>query len=150
MPITLADDISKTTQLRIESEIQDILIEAMEQGLNVDDVKQMIHDRVSDVFNVRKSDYETYRIAHHQMHRTANMSKIEAMRQGNVKLKRWISMMDPPRARLGHMDAHKRYVDGIPTNEPFEVNGNLMMYPGDGPPEETINCRCFAEAVIVK
>lgn len=57
-----------------------------------------------------------------------------------VTQKEWLATADN-RTRPDH-----RAVDGqiVPINEPFNVGGWAMQYPGDpaGPPEEVINCRC--------
>ncbi len=58
--------------------------------------------------------------------------------------KSWVATADT-RTRESHLRAHMRYKDNpIPINEPFIVGGHKLMYPNDpnGPPEETINCRC--------
>ena len=150
MEIRLADDINQTTQYRIERTIKDILIEATEDNWTMEEYQKQIYEQISSVFDVRKSDYETWRIAQNEMHKIATTAQYEAMKQAGVKFKRWISMMDPPRARPGHMDAHRNYIDGIPIFVPFIVNGFSMMHPGDGPISETIGCRCFSEAVVTK
>jgi HK97 family phage portal protein len=56
------------------------------------------------------------------------------------KSKVWVSMNDSE-VRSSHRAAHGQEK---PIEEPFEVGGALMMYPGDptAPPEEVINCRC--------
>lgn len=58
--------------------------------------------------------------------------------------KRWMATGDS-RTRRSHLVAHAAtFSDPIPIDEPFDVGGFKLMYPGDpaGPPGETINCRC--------
>ena len=58
--------------------------------------------------------------------------------------KSWMATSDG-RTRPTHLRAHMRYKDNpIPIDEPFQVGSARLMYPCDpnGPPEETINCRC--------
>jgi len=52
----------------------------------------------------------------------------------------WIAT-DDDRTRPSHRDAHEQIVD---MGEPFDVGGASLRFPRDpdGPPEETINCRC--------
>lgn len=58
--------------------------------------------------------------------------------------KSWMATADG-RTRPTHLRAHMRYKNNpIPIDEPFQVGSARLMYPCDpnGPPEETINCRC--------
>jgi len=67
-------------------------------------------------------------------------------------LKRWMATGDA-RTRDSHLVAHVRYMkDPIPVDQPFQVGGAKLMYPGDpaGPPEETINCRCRSVTIHVE
>lgn len=50
----------------------------------------------------------------------------------------WYAALDN-RTRESHADAHEQVVL---FDESFIVGGSAMPFPGDGPPEETINCRC--------
>ena len=52
--------------------------------------------------------------------------------------KQWLSTEDA-RTRESHSEANGQCV---PFADPFMVGGNAMPYPGSGPPEEVINCRC--------
>lgn len=60
--------------------------------------------------------------------------------------KRWVSAKIPGRTRQEHWDA-----DGqeVPYDEPFEVGGEELMYPGDpnGSAGNTINCLCRVELI---
>lgn len=58
--------------------------------------------------------------------------------------KSWLATADM-KTRPTHLRAHVKYkANPIPIDQPFEVGTAKLMYPGDpnGPPEETINCRC--------
>ena len=58
--------------------------------------------------------------------------------------KSWMATADR-RTRRTHLTAHMRYKDNpIPIKEKFVVGTARLLYPGDpnGPPGETINCRC--------
>ena len=61
-----------------------------------------------------------------------------------IKLERtWISALQPGRTRDAHAEAHGQTV-GL--HEPFSVDGESLMYPGDpvGSPENIINCLCVS------
>lgn len=58
--------------------------------------------------------------------------------------KSWMATADS-RTRRTHLVAHQRYArNPIPVKEKFVVGSARLLYPGDpnGPPGETINCRC--------
>jgi uncharacterized protein with gpF-like domain len=60
---------------------------------------------------------------------------------GQPMMKRWLPTMDG-RTRDAHGDMAS--ADPVRLNEPFNVNGELLMTPCDpnGSPENVINCRC--------
>ena len=92
------------------------------------------------------------RIARTQTTRVENLARIDVYKevasQGYEIVKEWVAVVDS-RTR----DAHKK-ADGqrVPIDEPFIVNGEKLMYPGDpnGSPENIINCRCTMRAGILK
>lgn len=86
-----------------------------------------------------------YNLAHHNQ-QMATAQQMEGVR------KRWMATGDA-RTRDSHLVAHVRYMkDPIPVDQPFQVGGAQLMYPGDpaGPPEETINCRCRSVTIHVE
>jgi HK97 family phage portal protein len=71
----------------------------------------------------------------------SNNGLVQSAVQGGVAAEKvWIAAGDD-RVRDSHVE-----MDGtsVALDEPFDVGGAEMDYPGDpfGPPEETINCRC--------
>lgn len=73
--------------------------------------------------------------------RSANGAQQGLYQEWGVPRKEWVATLDPPRARENHME-----MNGIVVNadEPFDVGGVKMMFPGDpdAPIGETANCRC--------
>jgi len=65
------------------------------------------------------------------------------MQAAGVELKAWITSGDTE-VRDAHVAAGQKYAEGIPLGQPFEVGGELLMYPGDpaGSAANIINCRC--------
>lgn len=88
MVIQFAKDINATTQERMVAELRDVLAEADSGGWGIPDIQQAIYDRISTVYNVRKSPYETERIARTEMNKAANMGQIAGMRQSGVVKKK--------------------------------------------------------------
>ena len=63
-------------------------------------------------------------------------------------LKVWKTMGDD-NVRPAHQDAELDYVDGIPLDEPYIVDGEELWWPGDpsGSDGNVINCRCWEEHI---
>ncbi|MFA5053610.1 MAG: phage portal protein, partial [Parcubacteria group bacterium] len=80
-------------------------------------------------------------IARTESLRASNSGGHELMKEWGVPRKEWLATLDPPRARENHMAMNGEVV---PMDEPFDVGGVKMMYPGDpdAPIDETANCRC--------
>lgn len=90
------------------------------------------------------------RIARTELHRCQQQgvkNSIEhAEKQGVKMVKMWVATLDG-RTR----DKHQK-LDGqrVPTDKPFKINGDELMYPGDpaGSAENVINCRCTMVSII--
>ena len=150
MSIKFANDINQTTQDQIAAVLRDVLAEADAEGWGIPRIQQEIYGRISTVFDVRKSDYETERIARTEMNKAANKGNIEGMRQsGVVEKKGWLAALDD-RTRDTHMEAHERYdAEPIALDAMFQVGADMMDAPGGGSlPEENISCRCTSYAAI--
>jgi HK97 family phage portal protein len=151
MSFKFANDINRNTQKMMGEEIRLILGEAAEEGWSISTMQNEIYDRVSTVFDVRKSDYETERIARTEMNRAANDGVLEGWRQSNVvEGKAWLAALDG-RTRATHIEAHDFYqLNPVPLDMDFDVGGCSGFTPGlTGCPEEDINCRCTMISVIV-
>jgi hypothetical protein len=61
--------------------------------------------------------------------------------------KKWVAILDE-RTRTSHAQADGQVVD---INQPFNVNGYNAQHPRDAslPPEETSNCRCVEEHILL-
>lgn len=80
------------------------------------------------------------RIARTEVHGQVMGGSLEAMRQRGINAKQWLSAPDE-KTRPAHREALGQQV---PLDEPFEVDGEELMYPGDpeGSPGNVIQCRC--------
>jgi hypothetical protein len=80
-------------------------------------------------------------IARTESIRSANGAQQGLYKEWGVPKKEWVATLDPPRARENHMEMNGTVVDA---DEPFDVQGVKMMFPGDpdAPIGETANCRC--------
>ena len=85
-------------------------------------------------------------IARTEVGTAVNGGQVEGWRQdGTVGGKRWLSAIDD-RTREAHVAAHDQAV-GI--DEPFVVDGEEGMYPGDFPSAaNVVNCRCTMVPIV--
>lgn len=94
----------------------------------------------------RLPPYRAQLIARTEMIRASNAGSMGVYRQWAVRMKEWLATMDE-RVRDSHAAANGQVV---PMDEPFEVGGAALMYPGDpnGPLGETVQCRCTVLPVM--
>lgn len=106
--------------------------------------------RIQKVTEAKLSDI--VRIARTQTTRLENLARIDAYKVGDKlgyeMVKTWVAVGDN-RTRPAH-----KHADGqtVPIDEPFIVDGEKLMYPGDknGSAGNVINCRCTMRAGIKK
>lgn len=74
----------------------------------------------------------------------------QAVERGDIEadqlVREWVAAPPTPNAREQHqaMDGQQRKL-----NEPFVApDGTPLMYPGDGPPKHSANCRCTVAATL--
>lgn len=132
-------EVNRTTRTRLTAMLQEKFAAGATQK------------ELTDAIQAEFGFYERYRaarIARTESGIAGNSGIHEGMVQAGVKEKRWISSRDA-KVRDTHIVADGQQV-GI--DEPFDVGGTLLDYPGDpnGPPEEIINCRCVARAARTK
>jgi HK97 family phage portal protein len=126
----------------LKNDIKDALKKGVEEGESIPDMAK----RLGGVFEDYKANkYKAERIARTEVISMNNAGALESMNQAGMEKKEWITAIDE-RTR----DAHKK-ADGqaVKVDEPFEVGGEELMFPGDrrGSGENVINCRCTLGAV---
>ena len=105
-----------------------------------------IQARVSKVFRFNDS-VRAERIARTEMNAATNQGAVQSYEQSKVvKQKMWLTTIDD-RTREAHIEAHRQRV---PLEASFQVGGEMLQHPGDGSPENSINCRCTVAPVIKK
>lgn len=125
------------------NQLKTVLHDGLEKGENVDDLASDLKSRFNSL-----SKTEARRIAMTETGVAFNYSRDESMKAAGVKYKRWLSSHGP-NVREAHAEAEERYSDNpIPMSEPYEVDGEQLMYPGDpsGSPGNVINCQCISIA----
>jgi HK97 family phage portal protein len=143
-------DMIEQMVIRFAQEVNATTIDKLREQLAVgaaegEGIPQLM-ERLSQVFNGRKSDYETERIARTEVNKAANAGHVEGYKQAGVQEKEWMAALDN-RTRETHVAAHGQRQ---PLNADFDVGGEYLNYPGDpkGSPENIIFCRCRVVAGI--
>lgn len=130
----LAGQVTDTTYRAV----QQALADGVAQGASVDDLAAAVRQ----VFDVASSSRATT-IARTEVISAANGSASLAAAQLPADVaagQEWVSTRDE-RTRDDHVDADGQVVA---MGQPFDVGGELLLYPGDpgGDGGNTINCRC--------
>ena len=133
-------DIADEVHARIEGAIQQGLVE----GDSIKDIAAKIREEFNGISRERATV-----IAQTETAAAYGFARDEAMRGTGVKFKQWLTSGNYDTVRPTHLAAERQTV-GI--DEPFQIGGYPMNYPGDGtlgaPPEEIINCRCVQIALL--
>jgi HK97 family phage portal protein len=118
----------------------------LQAGLDAGETMDQLSDRVRTVFN-NLSDSEARRVAMTETNMAYNDARHLAMTEAGIEYKAWLSSHGP-HVREAHAMAEDQYIDApIPVDEPFEVGGEQLMFPGDdslgATPGNIINCQCI-------
>lgn len=148
---------SPFTKLAIDSaKDRDVIVRKLTSELTTSILKgESIPDMAKRVKTIMENNLaDSVRIARTETTRVENSARYdvgkEGERRGFTMLKEWVATPDD-RTRPEHIEA-----DGqrVPLDEPFNVGGELMMFPGDislgASGWNTINCRCSMVNVIEK
>lgn len=152
--LRFAQDINSTTI----GDLTDLLQTGMVEGWSIDRTAGQIETLFQQYIAGGQDPAQWYQdrlpqarlemIARTETIRASNFGTMEQAKEWGVETKEWLATADD-RTRPSHMDAWLRYREGgtpgpIPMNQPFQVGAATLQFPGDpqGPPEETINCRC--------
>lgn len=129
-------------------QITSVVTSGILQGQSVNQMARHLMDRVTDMN--RTSAVRAARTAITQAENAGRQAARDELAEKGVILgKRWMATMDN-RTRHYHMEA-----DGqtVPNEEPFEVGGEKLMFPGDGSMGASgfnlYNCRCSCAAEIL-
>lgn len=122
---------------------------SLAEGLDAGDSTVQLAARAKKVFN-GLADTDALRIAQTETSAAYGTGRHEAMRDAGVKYKAWLTSGND-NVRETHRLAGLTYSPDTPIalDEPFVVDGEELMHPGDqsGSPGNTINCHCVQIAV---
>lgn len=117
---------------------------SLQDGLDAGDSTADLASRVRAEFNAIDRG-RSHVIAQTEVSAAFGYGRQEAMAKAGVARKRWLTSGND-NVRPAHRDANGQTVA---VDEPFVVDGEELMNPGDsgGSPDNTINCHCVAIAV---
>lgn len=123
---------------------EDALRLALTEGITAGDSVGQIRARIEDVFGIAQS-VRSETIARTEVASAQNFGRLEEMRIAGAKNKIWIAIFN--NTRDDHGEAHGQVVH---TDEPFNVGGEDLQFPGDpsGSPWNVINCQCSASPTL--
>ena len=130
--------------LSVNKTTQDALRESLADGVAQGEDLGQIRDRITEVYD-QAQDFRAETIARTEVGAAQNFGRTAEMENQGVKKRVWIAIFSNTR------DAHAE-ADGqvVPIDEPFQVGGESLDYPGDpsGSPENTINCQCSVSPTL--
>jgi hypothetical protein len=137
--ITFITDYSKEILMNTA---KDVLRIGQEQGLGVMEMERLLRERLTTDFT-RFSRLRSLRIVQTEVMSASNYATMKAGNESGLNmLKVWLTApigvaKTERHAVIPGLDGQKRR-----KGEPFNVGGVMMQYPGNGPADQVINCRC--------
>jgi len=130
--------VNETTQLLVAKQLR--------TGLGAGEGLNELTARVKRTLGSNRA--RALRIARTQTAGAVGTGRHEGLRAAGTNLKSWVTAGDE-HVRNAHVTAGSRYTEGIPVEQPFDVGGEMLMYPADpaGSAGNIINCRCVEIAI---
>jgi phage portal protein BeeE len=133
----------------VPDQVHGRLLDSLAEGLQDGDSTAQLAARAKKLFN-HMGDVEALRIAQSETSAAYGTGRHEAMREAGVQYKAWLTSGND-NVREAHRLAGLTYSPDTPIalDEPFVVDGEELMHPGDqsGSAGNTINCHCVQIAV---
>ncbi len=140
-----AKEINDTTRTALREKLAAEVSEGIQHGEAMPQIADRLRAAIDGVYE-NMSEARAMMIARTETMSSVNFGQFETYRGEGVKQKEWLATQDD-RTRDDHAAANGQIV-GI--DEPFDVGGEQLIYPGDpnGDPGEIVNCRCTVLPVI--
>jgi len=132
--------VGDTSKVLLQKLLRDLVPQILDEGIGGGQAVTMLRDRIESKWHEMKY-YRTERIVRTEVGRASGFGSWEGMKSvSEDQTKVWISSFSSD-SRDSHIAADGQKVDIM---EPFIVNGERLMYPGDpaGSASNTINCLC--------
>ena len=127
---------------KVNAATQRRVAEQLSQGLEVGEGLNELSGRIRQTLGSNRA--RALSIARTQTAGAVSTGRQAGMSHAGVELKSWVTSGDD-HVRPAHTEAGSRYAEGIALDVPFDVGGEMLMYPGDpaGSAGNIINCRCL-------
>ena len=131
----------------VADEVHAKIKRTLEDGITTGDSVAQLADRVRGAFN-EIGEGRAKTVASTETSAAFGFGRHESMTAAGITQRRWLTSGNA-NVRPTHEAAEGQTVA---IDEPFNVGGAELMYPGDedGPPEEVINCHCVAIPVAAE
>lgn len=107
------------------------------QSLEAGEGRQALVRRIGETY-AGFTENRARTIARTEVHGATQQGTFEGYKQAGLKTKIWVATFQNTRDSHAVLDGEE-----VPMDKPFQtINGYSLMYPGDGPPEESVNCQC--------
>jgi len=129
--------ITNTTEDVFKETVRRVVDQAGTDGLSIYNTAKQIQKEIG-----FKNAYRAERIARTEIVAASNLGANEGAKNAGIELrKEWVPIVDE-NTRESHVAMSGHPPVGL--DEPFDVGGELLQYPGDqaGSAENIINCRC--------
>lgn len=137
--VTKLKRINETIKNEVDSAINAVNQEALEEGLSIQEVANRIKDRTKNTMNLANKRAIT--IARTEVLSVTNGGQYLTYKEAGITKHRWISARDG-KVRDSHAGLDGQIVD---IGKKFS-NGLTMPHDNSGPADEVINCRCTTVA----
>ena len=134
--------VGDTSKEHLQKLLNELMLEVQEMGLSSSAAQTMLRDRLTSRWH-RDMRFRTERIVRTELTRASNWGSVEGIKSTGIPMyKFWVATIST-QTRKAHDLANGQKRD---LNEPFEVDGELLMFPGDislgATAKNIVNCRC--------
>lgn len=136
--------ITNTTEQVFKETVRQVVEQAGDKGWSIYNTAKQIQKEIG-----FKNAYRAERIARTEIVAASNLGSNDGAKNSGIQLKKVWSVIADSNTRDSHLAMAGS--EPIPLDEPFNVGGELLQYPGDqaGSAENIINCRCGIDHVPV-
>lgn len=126
----------------LQETAREVLRTGQEQGLGIMEMERLMREQLTTDFT-KFSRLRSLRIVQTEVMTASNYATYKSgIDSGLNMMKEWITAPVGVAKTERHNDVPGLNGQRRRADEKFDVGGVFMLHPGDGPPEETINCRC--------
>jgi len=142
----LISDVSDSMKSKIRNEIRRATLGGQSAYNTMQNIDRIIG--ISKEEGITKKAEDIARTEMSRVFNTASFLRTKQSEEAGIKMLKWWLTAGDERVRDDHKQAGLDYSEenAIPSEEPFDVGGEKLMYPGDplASAKQAVNCRCKA------